>query len=211
VGNTASIKSGTRIKRISLVLAALGMSAFCLGGCGKEEEKVSSISIDKEGKISNVIYEEFNRDYYSADELKVMTENELFGYNTEYDNPKISLEEVEVVEEDESSFAKVSMNYAAASDYAYYNQVTLFYGTVEEAKEAGYKVSTKLVNDNGEKIEASFIDEHADRHIIITSEKTNIKTPFNIQYMTPGVELSGKKEAKLTSATDEYVQLLLSK
>ena len=202
-------KSAVRVKRISLAVAVMSFTMLGLVGCGKETVGVSTVLIDKNGKVSNVLYEEFDKDYYSLDELKNMVDEEIAGYNSEYETPRITLTDAQLIEED--SYVKLTMDYESASDYSYFNQVDLFYGTVQEARAAGYSVSLNLVDDKGEKMDPSVVDQNPDRHIIITSNKTTIKTPYNIQYMSNGVTCPDKKDATLSSVTAEYVQLLLSK
>ena len=205
--NDYSSKSGF-IKRILPIFGAGVISFAMLTGCGQKAPEVTAVTIDKDGKVSNVIIEEFGIQY-DINELSEMAATEISEYNAEYPEPKITLDTVEKI--DEGSFAKVAMSYEGAADYAYYNQCTLFYGTVQEAIDAGFKVSPELVNNAGEKVDLTAVMDHPDRHIIITTDKSNFKTPFNIEYRTQGVVLLGKKEAMLSSVTDNSVQLLLSK
>ena len=202
-------KSIFRIKRISAAALVMSFTILGLTACGKETVGVSTVSVDKTGKVSSVLYENFDKDYYSLDELKAMADEEISGYNSEYDEPRITLSDLQIFEEE--SVVKLSMDFESASDYSYYNQVDMFYGTVEEARTAGYNINLNLVDANGDKIDPSIIDQNPDRHIIITSDRTNLKTPYNIQYMSMGVTCPAKKEAELTSVTADYAQLLLSK
>ena len=197
------------IKRIFLAALVMSFTISGLTACGQETVGVSTVSVDKTGKVSSVLYESFDKDYYSLDELKAMAEDEITGYNAEYDEPRITLSDLQIFEEE--SVVKLSMDFESPADYSYYNQVDMFYGTVAEAREAGYSVNLNLVDAKGEKIDPSIIDQNPDRHIIITSDKTNLKTPYSIQYMSKGVTCPAKKEAELTSVTADYAQLLLSK
>ncbi len=197
------------IKKIPVLTFAMITGLFALSGCGERANAVTSVSIDKDGKITNIIYEEFDKDYYDLDELSDMAASEISEYNVEYSSPKVSLEKAELVED--GARARLSMSYESASDYSHFNQVSLFYGTVEEAVNKGYTISKSLVDASGNKIDEAFIDEHPDRHIIITTDKSNIKTPYNIEYMSNGVILSDKKEAVVSAVTTDTVQLLLSK
>ncbi len=200
----------TYLNKSLLTGVAASMVALTLAGCGGDKiSEVTAVTIDKDGHVSNVIYEQFDKDYYDLEELSKMAEEELEEYNSEYMTPKITLDKVEAVED--GTYVRMSMNYDSASDYSNFNEETLFYGTIEEAEAAGYKVSDGLVDDKGEKIDSSFAADHPERHIIITNDKANIITPFNIEYTTKGVSLVGKKEAKLADATAESIQLLLSK
>ena len=137
-----------------------------------------------------------------------MAAEEISYYNSEYDTPRIEIAEAEVIEDE--SVAKLVMTFENSSDYSHYNQTRLFYGTVQEAMDNGYELSSALVDKNGNKIDLGS-DDFLDKHIVITSEKTVIYTPYNIEYMTSGVALRDKKEADLTNVTNELVQMLLSK
>ena len=185
------------------------MALLNVTGCGQSGKEVTTITIDKDGHVSNVIYEQFDKEYYDLQELSDMAALEVSEYNSEYISEKIAIDKVETI--DDGSFAKVSMKYESAADFSNFNDEDLFYGTIEEAKAAGYRISADLIDNNGVKIESSFAEEHPDRHIIITNDSSNIITPFNIEYTTKGVTLLGKKEAMLSNATADTIMLLLSK
>ena len=196
--------------RKMLVMTFAGAIALLtMTGCGETKAGITSVAIDKEGKVTHEIYEKFDRDYYDIQGLSDMAAKEISEYNVEYDTPKVALEKAEFVEDEKS--ARLSMIYESASDYSHFNQVSLFYGTVQEALDRGYEISKGLVNESGEKIDQDVIDESLEKHIIITSEKIDVITPYNIEYMSNGVSLNGKKEADLSAVTADSVQLLLSK
>ncbi len=196
-------------KRISSALFAGLLLSACLSGCGDSSLDVSTVSVDKDGKVESVLYEDFDKEYYDVKELSDMTESEIAAFNVGFDSPRIKLLDADVI--DDETRVKLSMSYESAADYGEFNKVDFFYGTISEAQDAGYTVSKSLLNEKGDKMEESFIEDNLDRHIIITSEKTNIKAPYNIEYMTEGVALVEKKEARLSGVTRDSVQLLLSK
>lgn len=182
--------------------------AMTLTGCGGDKQKDTSLIISKDGKVTNTIFEAFDQEYYDIAELSDMAAEEISYYNSEYDTPRIEIAEAEVIEDE--SVAKLVMTFENSSDYSHYNQTRLFYGTVQEAMDNGYELSSALVDKNGNIIDLGS-DDFLDKHIVITSEKTVIYTPYNIEYMTSGVALRDKKEADLTNVTNELVQMLLSK
>ena len=203
--------SGSFKKYVVAGSAAI-ISALVLCGCGEQKENVSTMTIDSEGKVAYVIFEDFGEDYYCIDELSEMAKKEIAEYNSEYISEKISLEGTEFVEVGEGTpLAKMVLTFDSCSDFSNFNQESLFYGTVKEAREAGYNVSTGLVDSKGEKLPDSYLEDHEDRHIVITDDKANIKTPYNIEYMSGGAILNGKKEADVSAVTADTVQLLLSK
>lgn len=196
------------------IALAAGM-ALCLAGvasgCGQQKENVTTMTIDPEGKVSYVIYEDFSEDYYDATELSEMAEREIAEYNSEYISEKVALLGTEVIQDEDSSKVKLEMTFDSYSDFSNFNQESLFFGTVKEAREQGYNVSTGLVDNKGEKLPDSYLEDHEDRHIVITNDRARIVTPYNIEYMSNGTVLNGKKEADISAITADTVQLLLSK
>ena len=196
-------------------IAAACSMTFCLAlvaaGCGQQKENVTTMTIDSEGKVSYVIYEDFSEDYYDVTELSDMAEKEIAEYNSEYISEKIALLETEVIENEDQSKVKLKMTFDSYSDFSNFNQESLFYGTVKEAREQGYKISTGLVDDKGEKLPDSYLEDHEDHHIVITDDRSRIVTPYSIEYMSNGTTLNGKKEADISAVTTDTVQLLLSK
>ena len=177
--------------------------------CGTSSPEATSIEIDKEGAVTNVIYEEFKEDYLSVDELKGMASSEIEAYNSEYISPRITLDGVEL--DEDGGFVKLSMTFKSAEDFSNFNEETVFYGTLEEARQSGYSISSNLVDKGGAAPEDGYVDDHPESHIVITTNKANFKTPYSIKYMSKGVILLNDKEAVLQDTTGESVQLLLAK
>lgn len=201
-------KKRKRIRSLMVFVSVVTMG-ICLSACGQEKEHVTSLSINKDGEVVSTIYETFGEDYYSVDELADMAASEISYYNSEYISPKITVEDPEVLEEEK--LVKLTMTYKTAYDYSHFNQATLFYGTVQEAAEAGFKVSDALVGADGETITDEKLSDMSEKHVIITSDKIKIEAPYEIVYMSKGVTRKGKKEAILSETTADNVQLLLSK
>jgi hypothetical protein len=197
------------IKKRLMPVLVISTVFLTMAGCGGGKNETTAVTIDKDGHVSNVIYEQFDKEYYDVEELSEMAREEVDQYNSQFITPKITLGDVQAA--GDGDYVKVSMSYDSASDYSDFNEETLFYGTIEEARSKGYKISGDLVDGNGERIDSSFATDNPDRHIIITDDRSNIIAPFNIEYATKGVSLLGKKEAKLSDATAESIQLLLSK
>ncbi len=199
---------GNRIKKAAMGAATISF-AVLMTACGTSSPEVTTIEIDKEGAVTSVIYEEFKEDYLSVDELKGMADSEIEAYNSEYISPRITLGEVEL--DEEGGFVKLSMTFKSAEDFSNFNEETVFYGTLEEARQSGYSISSNLVNKGGDAPEDGYVDEHSGNHIVITTDKANFKTPYSIKYMSKGVLLLNDKEAVLQDTTGESVQLLLAK
>lgn len=197
-----------RLKAV-LTITFLTIPLILLPGCGSNNSEVTSVTIGKKGNITSFICEDFSKEYYDAKEFEDMTLSEVSTYNSAYVNQKINLDKVEY--DEETKTIKVSMTYEAALDYSHFNNVTLFYGTVQEALDNGYDLSMNLVDASGNAFNKDDLSNYLDKHVVITSEKCNIIVPYNIEFMTSGVTLSSKKEAVLSAVTSDIVGLLLSK
>lgn len=200
--------NGFIMKRFVTALSALTLLSFLMG-CGSEEGQLTTVALDKNGKITNTIYEDFGEEYYDVAELTQMTENEISSFNAERLTEKITLDSVDKISD--GNAVKMVLKFATPTDYAEFNNTVLYYGTVQDALDRGYSIASDLIDENGLKINADAVEENKDNHIIITKDRSVFFTPYNIVYSSNGVSLKGKKEAVLSSSTSEEIQLILSK
>lgn len=198
----------TGINKILLLVPVAALMGIILTACGASSPEVTLLEINKDGEIKNVIYEEFGEDY-DLGELTDMASREISSYNSDFISPKLSMEEPEII--DNGAFVKLTMDYKSASDYSHFNNISLFYGTVQEAVGKGYAVPDDLIGRDGEKMEKDFLEGNQERHIIITTDRSNIKTPYDIEYVSEGVMIINKREAMLEDAKGDTALLLLSK
>ncbi|MEE3495005.1 MAG: hypothetical protein VZR06_07590 [Butyrivibrio sp.] len=194
------------MKKIAVVFITATIFVV-LAGCGEEKQDVTSIKIDRRGKITNVIYEDFPEDEYSLDEFESITTSRVEAFNNESLAEKITIDTIE----EEDSKIKVVMKYDSPSDYKKFNNTVLFYGTVKEAEEAGYTLTDKLVDREGNASDKDLLKKYKNKHVIIIEEKTDIIVPYKIDYISRGATFTSKREADLSGCRTQLVQLLLSK
>lgn len=191
------------------ILGAVLALTFVLAGCGKEEAFVSSVELDKNGAITSTIVEEFDQSLYNLDELSEMASSEVSAYNSECLSERIALESVEMLKDEKT--VKMVLKYNSADDYASFNDTALYFGTVQDAIDRGYEISAEFQNAEGQVLSSEGLSDYLSRSIIITEDRSVFIAPYNIDYYTNGVRLSGKKEAILSDASSDVIQLLLSK
>ena len=194
------------MKKIAVVFITATIFVV-LAGCGEEKKEITSIKIDRRGKITNVIYEDFPEDEYSLDEFESITTSRVEAFNNESLAEKITIDTIE----EEDSRIKVVMKYDSPSDYKKFNNTVLFYGTVKEAEEAGYTLTDKLVDREGNASDKDLLKKYKNKHVIIIEEKTDIIVPYKIDYISRGATFTSKREADLSGCRTQLVQLLLSK
>ena len=173
------------------------ITILMLAGCGREAEvTTNTVIVEKKGKVTGAIVEDFAQDYYNSDELKQMVEEEVTSYNESSGGEDVSLNRFEV----KDGIAKVYLDYDSADTYTAFNGKTLFTGTVAETYDAGYDLDIKMTdaNDSTVTIGKDDILGMGDNHIVITEEPVNVRTYGKILYISDGVSLVDYKEATVS-------------
>ena len=187
-------------KKIYYVMIATALSLL-LSACGSgkeaEDESVSTLSVEKNGKIISKIIEDFDEDYYYEDELKEMIETEVSAYNKQADTESITFNSCEKSE----NAVVVQMTYRTAEDYSKFNGEVFFFGTIQEAYKEGYDLNIRLTDAaNTQTIGKDDILNMGDKHIIISNEKVRVSSYKDIGYTSEGVVLIGENKADLPAA-----------
>lgn len=177
-GNMKRFKYG-----VCMIACMMALTA-CTEGKTTEE---TTVAIDKKGKISSVIVDEFGQDYYSEEDLKNFTLAEVNSYNGEHGDQAVTLSKVEGQDEQ----VVVRMEYASAEDYAAFNRKQLFVGTVAQAYEAGYSLDVALSNtaESDQTIGKSEILEMGNKNIVIAEENILYQLPSKALYISGNGEM----------------------
>ncbi|MBR5406546.1 MAG: hypothetical protein IK111_02775 [Lachnospiraceae bacterium] len=179
-------------------------SAFCLvlmclaiAGCSQGEDiNETTVSIDNKGVITHSIIESFDKDYYNEDELRGIISDEVESYCRDRDKDCAKLESLEI----KDGMASARMRFATYSDYAGFNDVDFFYGTVEEAMEHDYPTDVTLKSrDDNSTIGRFEFESLKSSRIIIVSEPVVIHTPRKIAYTTANIDLIDDNNARMAS------------
>lgn len=174
-----------------VVLAAC-LLAGCSGGFSPDE---TGVSLGKDGKVKSVAIEQMDKDYYNEGELKSMIDSSVAEYNG--GGEKVKLESFEVKDKK----ATLSLEFGSAADYAAFNNVTFFAGSVQDAQTAGYDFKADfLAVDKGKtksKEETGQAALSGDKKVVILEEPMLVEVPGNIIFVSSNVEVTGKKEARM--------------
>ena len=189
------------------------ISILLLAGCGKkewtgEDVGVTTLGIDRDGRVLEIVVEDFGESYYDCQELRGTIESEIADYVSEAGSPE---DEPPVVLNDVSESdnrVRTSILYQTPEDYGAFTQETLYYGTLRQAGLRGFEMPSVLTDAEG----ASYTirDEDANRHVIFTDGHDHIVTPYKIIACTKGVILVSETEADF-SGTEKRAALLLAK
>lgn len=182
------------MKKIRLLLA-VGVLAGLLGACGMLGTAVdtTTVSFDKNGKVTETIVEDFSQPYYDVEELKSDISAEIASYNSSVGDEAITLGEVELSDEKQ---IRVEIEFKSYADYKAFNEKELFWGTVADAYGAGYEfTSMRDVNLEGVVLSAADVLEKGDMHMVILDEAQQVIVPGKICYISDGVSVIEEKRA----------------
>ena len=192
------LKGKYRNKLLTIMLCMLLTFALC--ACGETEKiDTSYLKIGNEGSVTSVIVEDFDKAYYTIEGLENMIQEEIFKYNETNQNA-ISLEST-VVDKEKPEIVTVTLKFAACDDYSNFNDVQLFYGTVEQALNEGYSLNVSLdsVADDGTSITMNDIASMSDSYILIMEENGKVLLPKKAVYISSGVTVINSKHIDVES------------
>ncbi|WP_130836730.1 hypothetical protein [Lachnoclostridium sp. Marseille-P6806] len=154
-----------------------------------------------DGSLTARTRESFAEDYYSEAELREMIQRSTGEYNGAASGTgEEAVRAGELTVEDGE--AELVMEYASAADYAAFNDVELYCGTVREASAAGYDLTPLLsspsLRDGKKLLTSEELDALSEHTIIILTQSTVLHTPSAMLYCTGNLVPDGKKSAATT-------------
>lgn len=209
------MKKGNRI-----LLAALFV--FLATGCGKKTEaEMTTIEIQKNGKIEHTVVEEFGEADASA--LQSLAEEKAAAYNDSgASSGEVKVESVELAD----GTAKVVMTYPDAEAFAGFMNMDVakvdpslrlpfFYGTVEEAYMLGYDLEVVLQGAEKEGTLQGKNDllARGSERLVIYDNGMNLGAPVQIRipkkplYLSDNVTVAGKKLLEVSGTGLAYILL----
>lgn len=183
----------------------LGAGILFLSGCGKaqaaSDPEHDTLVILKDGSVEITVCGDFDRPYYSEEELVSSVEEELLAYNTEKGGERISLKEHHT----ENGKAFLTLHFTDHEDCCDYLKIELYVGTVQGAYDEGYDITQALISrrDEEQVIGKNDLKEMAGSRIVICGEDYRIICPEKIDYYSYGCRLEEADEAVRESPDPE--------
>ena len=119
--------------RLTLFILTIAL-VLNLAGCGEFLKSVNSLEIDSGGYVKAFSISEFDKEYYSGTELRKQILDSVSEYNESAKDERISLKSCKV----SKKMARVLLKYKSLEDYAAFNNVLAWSGTLADAVEEGY-------------------------------------------------------------------------
>ena len=161
-----------------------------LVGCGGSVPKESTIAVDKKGKITDTIVEEFDKDFYDSEELQGEIESELAEYNKNYATDHITMKKFEV----KDGTATLQLVFDGSEYYEDYTETTL---------------NGELLDADGAKTSLGDLDGADEAKVLVmeTDETVKVEVPGTIFAVSAGgnVNVTGKKQAAVADGGLSYI------
>lgn len=178
--------------RKTVQIGLLGVLAVVLlTGCGAEfSADKDTVYVQKKGTVKGANVADFDKDYYDETELSDFITDTVDTYVARAGEGTVSIQEFAV----ENGVAHVYLDYAGAADYAEFNGVEFYAGTVLDAKADGYEIPDAFtaVTD----VETTW--DSQENKIVIIGQQTQVQVDGTILFVSANVSATGKNTADVT-------------
>lgn len=194
------------MKRCLMILCTLFLTLF-LTACGSSfEPSVTSLYVQKDGKLTYAVVESFEKEYYSFSEFQSMIDREVDSCNSNYSEPVISVERLDV----EDGTLYLLLNFANADAYSRYNEEYCFVGTIEDALSTGQSFSLLFKDAEYEERTTAEVTEKKDDQVVILQKEGIVQLEKPVKYVSNNVEIISDHmvEVMPIEEQDEYAYII---
>lgn len=193
---------------VLIARCALGGGSSQQGESTAVDETRSRIEIGKKGALTVTSVESFDKDYYNEGELQTQIDSEIAAYQDERGN-HVSDKGLTVAD----GVATLVMQYDSATDYTAFNDQEMFYGTLEEAENAGYDLSGLSGQTNAADESKTYGEgtarELAGNPVVVLTEPLDVQTPADILYLSDNLTLVNSDYAQVEGDVSEETPAIL--
>lgn len=186
------------MKKYIVLLA--GILFILLTGCTAAADN-STVTIDKKGKVTSEIVENFDESYYDTEKLKSAVEKAITAYNKKQGDDKVSMGQLKFDKKQQE--VRLKMEYASCSDYEAFNAVTLFDGTMAQAGET-YDFAGVFLDTGGNETDIAAIRaQYPDARVTVSNEPVDVMTRGKILCVSENVKILGEKKVRILAGENQ--------
>lgn len=167
------------------------LAAAVLTGCGSDfSADRDTVYVQKKGTVKGANVAAFDKDYYDETELSDFITQTVDTYVEKSGEGTVALADFGVADQ----VAHVYLDYASAEDYAAFNGVECYAGTVLDAKADGYDIPNAFtaVTDKETTWDAD------GNKIVIIGQQLQVQVDGTILFVSDNVAVTGKNTADVT-------------
>lgn len=160
------------------------------------------LMVQEDGTISETIIDKLDQAYYNAQELGQMITDTVGEYNQDHGADAIIVNSLSL----ENNQVVLTMTYKTAKDYADYNNVKFYNGSMLGAEMEGYLFYNEFrkVNDGvvqGENITNEEPLKHKEYQVLVTDDSHLVQVTGDITYVSANASPMGKREVEPVDET----------
>ncbi len=176
------------------------LTVTLLTGCGADfSADKDTVYIQKKGTIKGANVADFDKEYYDETELSDFIKETVDTYVEQAGEGTVEIQEFAVSD----GVAHVYLNYAGAEDYAQFNGVKFYEGTVLDAKAEGYEIPDAFTSVTDDE---TTWDAEGNK-IVIIGQQTRVKVDGTILFVSANASVTGKNTADVSyDILDEEAQ-----
>lgn len=179
------------MKKIAQIGLLGTVALMLLSGCGAEfSSEKDTVYVGKKGTVKGANVAAFDKEYYDETELSDFITDTVDTYVARAGEGTVEIAEFAV----EEGVAHVYLNYAGAEDYADFNGVEFFTGTVLDAKAGGYEIADHFTAATDDE---TTWDAEGNK-IVIIGQQTEVRVDGTILFVSPNASVTGKNTADVT-------------
>lgn len=198
-------------KRLVTAAMLLWVSAgLMLTGCEKKEEEPwvpdsTALQVTQDGHITETIIDRLDESYYSSSELEEMVRSSVKEYAQAHGEGSVSLTEYTSGGAD----VRIVLEYAAAQDYASFNNVRFYNGSMLGAQMDGYRFETlfQIVAKDGsvseQRVPSDGPVSHKEYQVLVTDRSHKVEVPGNIVYVSAPSQVQERRIVTPLPVTEE--------
>ncbi len=198
------------------VAAALAACALLPGGCGMldqkswEPQESDAILVGEDGTITEYVHEKLDEAYYDAAELQNMITSEVNEYNSAHTAESVTVKEFGT----EGQEVSLELVYASAEDFAAFNNVEFYYGSLINAQLSGYLFDVdykKVINGvvQGSAFSGSEVIKEMDKEVMVVEAPLEVKVPGNVLYTSANADVLASDVVDANGEADQKEEELV--
>ncbi|MDO5345228.1 MAG: hypothetical protein Q4E91_05740 [Lachnospiraceae bacterium] len=187
-------------------IAAVVVCTLMLGGCDMLDEVLeekawepgeTALQVLEDGTVTETVIDQLDESYYSSSELESMVNSSVGQYNKEHGADAVTVDSLII----ENNQVTLTMTYRTAQDYADYNNVRFYNGSMLGAEMDGYlfynqfkQVEKGTVTGEGLSNEEPL--KHKELQVLVTDTSHAVKVPGDVVFLSTNAAPMGRKEVK---------------
>lgn len=184
-----------KVKKLLIFVAAVS-AIFAFSSCGKAPVSDATVfRLNKDGSVTHIIVGN-NEDSIDQEELTAYINSQISAYGTGEEDPV----ELKSCRADMNGIT-IEMQYASINDYAAFNNVPAFEGSLEEAVKKGFGFGSGFTSESGLAYSGYTLPvEYPGLKVLVLQEPMNVMIPQDALLVSDNIQKNSDGSYKITAS-----------